>query len=1694
MTDGPYDYGAQLDDQAHAEASSALAGVNGVSPQSGADAIQNGPVVGVPPSVAMRTPEEINTQSQQQRDQDVLRQSPPVRNFVARADPAHVAAAQDSLPHLAGNADMIHTMYPNGIATPFHDIAASFGDQWGAIQDLAQKMPLLGNMIASSPQIAGALELGVGAQSVISGQFTMAGRVAAALGTPAGVFDIYRGTGANGKPIYTRPSVEESTAYSAGILGILSGVAGGEKGVTELPESKFVPGGPPHITPEGPVHGPSGFVHDEQGLNAAFPSVRAAGQFVAEHGEADNSAYNYILNPDQSISLQRRNIVPPAEGVPPVGAHPAVDNIRFLIAQADEQHIANIQDNLAANPLTESSPLTMEEFLKQQTSGNVTVDPERISELNAEGHDPFPEMRGEVQRAVLDGTDLEVPVSRYLTATAGQPFAEALNKATVFRDGGVSVDDAKNAPPALSLSQVGEQRGENTLNRILQDAQDVQVPFITGDPVEDARLWEVGLRERGLSEDKIASLKEVAFPGGMAGVQRTGGVSAQRAGEEPFTPMEEDKVRALVAAHTKAAQDALKASYLSPLFTDAEALGMTPAQFAAYSQKIGEIHSNVVNRMQERAYGQVRRERSPEWKAEVASNIEKLTPQIEALPIIRAARQLSTPGFKLDRDLTTSFFPHSAARLDKSVLKNGGNHPDDAADLLGYPSGGQLVSDLADMHEAMRASGARNLNEYVALQARGGVEAAAMDRLGHDMSPESIQRAAMELVNGPARTDLLSEELQLLGAAPHDIISLESYARERFEGLPVRRALNSEKLEAAVYKHGGRTQNALQAGDIIKAFKSKQRQFIQHLMAQQSCPFIKEYAKASRVIASIAKKPVVRGMDQTYRNQLRGIVEALGVPVRTKKFISVQESLRGKTLEQFIAERNLQGLRPPYVPLPSPALSAGGLERGTVEAFRGYRDMILGLSDLGRQEKAVFLAGERMEMDKLVEDIKSNADAIGRRVNAGDLHTQQGKRANQPSLMSRITDSNLDTAGLRRTAQAAVLRGENILFWLDRGKNGPLMRAINTPLQAGDHYKSTMIQKFSEGFKAFTKAQPKDWVKTLGTKINVPELTFGVGVDGETVRWLQYRSQAIMAARYLGERSALDKLLEGFGWDEATFRAALDRVLTKADWDYVQHTWDMHEQLVPAMDDLYRAESGLPFAKESRIEVPTLHGTYPGGHVHVDYDWGAFGETTDEVGNPIEKKDPNALGDSDLFGPHYRTATPPNGYTLKRTQFSAPVNLDHNILPREYEAVIHDLAYRSALIQAAKVMRQPGVQQAFREVLGPEYTGAINQMLMSTARQASYDQQQLKAFAALARGFRKRFTMVQIGYNLATIIKHGGIAAFHIAGEVGIPQFMVAQKDIMSNDFWHDFVYDNSGEVRNAQHNLDRDVREALGDIYRKQGFIANYQYHAFTMFSVVKQWEAQATWLAKYRQLTANGLEEADAMALSDKAVRDTQGSGSPVNLPMLWQGGGSMWEEIGKLTNMFTGFENTATNRMWLASRESNAYHDHGWAGGRRDFNRMWAVGLSFILGPALYATLFDAVTGGRGKHVVQSFVGNAVKGLLGGSIPMGNTVAAIPEALTSRGHDLGGDPLLEAGKGAIQTTVNLWDAAHGRLGHVEDRWVQHLVETAGYLTNKPVKPIAKGAQYFWDLSHNHVQNAQPVEITRGLIFGPTPEQARK
>jgi hypothetical protein len=313
--------------------------------------------------------------------------------------------------------------------------------------------------------------------------------------------------------------------------------------------------------------------------------------------------------------------------------------------------------------------------------------------------------------------------------------------------------------------------------------------------------------------------------------------------------------------------------------------------------------------------------------------------------------------------------------------------------------------------------------------------------------------------------------------------------------------------------------------------------------------------------------------------------------------------------------------------------------------------------------------------------------------------------------------------------------------------------------------------------------------------VDVPELTLLPRWTASPIQWLHQAWRRGDDGYALRDESNFQKLIEGFGWDPQTVREVADRILTEADWKYVQHILDINKALLPEVKELYRATVGLAMKELPATPIPTPFGTLPGGYRHISYDWNSIEEVEGEDGEMHSQEDPTALHASDLFGPEYRTATPPNSYTLARTQFSAPMNLEHSILHREIESVIHDLAFRKALIQATKIMRLPQVRQAVREALGPEYSETINNWMKDIARGSSYDQTVLKGGAALIRGVRRRFTIVQIGYNVATLLKHGGIAASHISGEVGIPEFAKASADLMKDKELQKWVDENSGEV-----------------------------------------------------------------------------------------------------------------------------------------------------------------------------------------------------------------------------------------------------------------------------------------------------------
>jgi hypothetical protein len=1801
-----------------------------VAPQTAVDAIKAAPGSGVPAAVGMHAPEEPNDMALFHNQTAILNASPEVRSFAA-SNPAVATATKDDFSNLAGVAHTVNRWADTAKADFFapgkESIHALMRDvpRWFTAHPSGSPLDMIPGFSPQDQRLGSVLaDLAGVAFSPLSGALYAGARPFSYIPGANVTYDQKDFLGFKyGTATRRVMSQQETQGKIANMFGVALSGLGPEAGGS---------GVRPPIIDEGTfgqrlrIGGPGEVIHD-----AEFTDIT------------------------------------------PPGVNPADSVVHSSIAQVDAHNVSLMQDAVAQTATHTRAPELIQQFLEDHTAAKgetVSVPAETITKLWQQGHMVFQDHADQILDSLRSGADIKVPMSTYITETAGQPFAEEINKATRFRETGVSIDEAKTLPkeeaqvtifhgggdfdtvdpskfgtgepggirplgkdafygslatnPSELETAIEHARiyskygGDNAMIHAFEAGLDPKIMNLAyenlhgryGVPGEweaEALPWrpredmpmakEIGVKNigalrrigkwpagtpaaeimadiramRDISNPEASMLPdqtgspegtaqqftpngrvyvvkpETTDPAEIAAMlptaQKYGGKYAMgrantafqfrtpeardaflketasgaepeltMAPKEPFKPeipedLKEDvpRIEAIAARAETAVAQVFKETALDKLFEEPKATGLTKGQFERFAERVEEARNDTIQRILEKTYKQIRRERTPEWKAAVDLYKEEGKALVEAQPNVQAYRAVKDPLFKIDTEKAAELYPDLP--LPSALTKRGGLSPDEAAELTGHSSGSALVQDLYHLHEAVAAYGG-TLDQYIKARVQVYAETQARAYLGYDISPEGLLKDAREAIVEPQIENLLTADLKELAdnaGLPFDRKMVEARAEELFSKLTVKEATKPKAFAENMRRLGNRAEAGLIDERPIKAFEVKQQQFIQYLHMRLAFKFQKEYGAGMKVMNQIARKPIANGMDQTARNQIRGILQQVGFTMRTGKYEGVTEALRGHSLTDYVNSLMARGLQPAFAAIPN--LSATEM---LVDQWRGLNETVKSIAQLGRDEKRAYNQGKAQELATIGQEVKDNASKIGRPFTAGELHRLEG------TLKGTV-------GGGSRSLGAAVSRPETFLYWLDGEKNGPLMKYLVAELQDGKYYKTDKIQKIGAAFRDFVKAQPKGWQHSLEEAVDVPELTYSRGADGKPIQWIRDRGNVIMMATHFGTESNLAKLAAGFGWDPQVMRAVANRILTEADWKYVQHILDVNKSLLPDIRALYRATVGLAMQEMPALPIPTPFGELAGGYRHISYDWNSIEEMENpETGEVEQRDDPTSLHASDLFGNQYRTSTPPNSYTLKRTNFSAPFNLEHGILHREIESVIHDLAYRKALIQATKVLRVPQVRQAMREALGPEYVNTTNSWLRDIARGSQYDQTVLKGAAALIRGIRRRFTTVQIGYNVATLLKHGGIAASHIGAEVGIPEFARASADLMNDRDLQKWVVENSGEVRGALMNLDRDVREIMQDIFRKQGFVDNYRYHAFTMFGKVKQIEATATWLAKYRLLTdKQGLSHDDAVALANKSVRDTQGAGSPVDLPQLWRGGTDFWGEVGKLSNIFTGFENTATNRAWTMIRRGGrgggggppgspgfnpgkGWDDRGPAGQRRDFQKNFSDLLAFFVVPALYATAFDTVTQGKlhkgaknGAVFLEHYLENTLKGLLGGSVPMGNMLAELPRAIQTRGKDFGSDsPIKEMFGATVGTAVNAWDAAHGHKGQkkIEDRWVQHAMETAGYIFDLPVKPFAKGGQFLWDKSQGHVKDKSLGEWFRGLVFGPTSEEAKK
>jgi len=1616
---------------AEKQAKYGLAGVSGVAPAAAAQALAAQPKVGVPAATGMYNPADTQAQFRQAQQAQAL-QNPAVAAWASQADPAHVAAAQDDLPALDKVSQLTQNWQNLGWSTD--DFAHAFGPAWKQLQVDAERY----YKAASTPTIGGFKDLGP-LGSMLKDAAGVAGSVFAPVVDPlARVYasiplPMYK-TGFLKAPQVAQTN-EQRFNLARGDVGLALSGLGGDVGVVARSEFKAAggegaaskpeaapPGSPPHQNTDGTWHTtPEGFIADVNGAPISFNSPKEAGIWYQKHGYATGTDQIFDLDtgakPGQVYVKEVGRSTPATDGVPPVGVHPGVDAVRAQFAEMDAGSIADIQHEIAQAAVTTSSPTTMEDFLNYSLPGRmVAVDPDKLVELAQQGHEPFPDHAQEIAEAAQSGGLFEVPLAKYLAATSGQPFAEELNAASVFREGGISAEQAK-------------------------EGIEPSTP-----PTTSAELDTTGLK-----------------------------------------PEEVQRAKTIAAANTQAVQQVFAQQYLAPLFSEAKALDLTEPQLTRLSNAVQEAVETAHERALQRAYDQVKRERKPDFVEAAKGHAERIAGEIEQLPVVRAYRQLSSKGYKLDKDLTANFFPEPASRLPSSVMKANGNHPDLAADALGYDSGAKLVSDLADLHSAIQASGANNLNGYIKLQSTNAGRDAAASELGFDLTPESLAEAAHEMVPQEAIERLLSDELRTYAGKaklPFDKAKVKAAANELFQRLPAKKAVGFKKLEDDVGRNGRKAFAAAQKGNWPLAFKYKQNQYVRRLMLRQAFDFQKTYNRTLKDFKRFAGAETMKSMDQTYLNLIHSVLREHGydVPLTQLQYNYNQWAEQARAAGEQV--------------LPFEPVQLGDPKDLSVEQFTDLANRVENLAHLGREVQTATVQGKKEELNNLVFEAVQGAAKVPRRpVNTKAIQPARNEMSvaslsgmmNSPEVMFDILDDHNPNGVWNRL----LMRGSREAAGADNTVLRPEIEAVGQAVQALKRADwDRWGKRIPTGHGLMDPASPRNEMALVHQDL----IGIALNAGSEHGRW------------HLEEG--------GNGWNRDDWTRVLGDNMTPEDWGFVQSIARSLESAWPKIAEGERALYGVVPEKAETDGYTLPDGTAVDGHYF-----------------PLKRDDarasrltgPPKITEQELFDHFVREASTPAGHTKRRTWAAYPVSLDWQAtLNQHLPNVSKRLSYTQFVQDANKFLRQPEIAQLLHDVHGPFAQRELESWLHRQVGYSSTDPRLPAVHQMIARELRLRTYAVMTGLKLSIGLEHltsvaqtaavagvrAPIAAYTRAllatlanpGSVGrfveeSSPYMMARHNSTSRE-----LRDTLDDINNHKKLLGVDlgpVDQAL-DLARIPGDLVNKLSANFFNW-INHTLVARPTWFGVYWDARGGqahlrghsgalpAMDHADAVAYADKVIGKSHGSGLELDMGSFQSGGKN---ELLKLTNMFNVFRGTighiAREGVYIAKSAKTPQE--------------FLDGLLMVLiGAAGVVTVGKLVTDqGPKKADPVSLTMWMMDNLLDGlshTLPYGDQLYKVGENYVSaKPIDFEVSPAEGTVKYAAKGGTVLANAARGAVGDrkaaraatKDKRWIEDVATFLGFLLKAPLGQPGETAQVMYDMNHGRVKHPAAA-----LAFGPSHEK---
>jgi hypothetical protein len=976
-------------------------------------------------------------------------------------------------------------------------------------------------------------------------------------------------------------------------------------------------------------------------------------------------------------------------------------------------------------------------------------------------------------------------------------------------------------------------------------------------------------------------------------------------------------------------------------------LGLTPEQIEDYLRVVQEAEDEADAQLTAATMAEMQREREKWWKDEVAQERMVIAEEMEERQDLVVYDFLSgrttvegIPNFKLNSDLVNAIYGEDVSASIKGLMNKGGMHPDQAAPLLGYKSGEELVIAMANAIKPKDRPAS----------AKAEAEARVKEREGDMQRDGTLYDAAQEAVHNDKQAKRHVLELHILNQKlgnkealqPMPRVQSAAYkeaARQEVASMPWK-DINPSKHLASEQKYGRQVARFSAKGEWVQAREAKHKQLRQFYLYKES---LIQRQQGEKHRAWLAKQKTAKRDPKRYNPEYITQLRVLLSMFDTRKAPNKNDvEARLAKVNKFIqgqAEANPGLIADAYLD------QIQDWRNMTVEDLAALRDAVKNLLSVGKQLSDVEYAAVTAQAEEAAQSILNSTT----------------KKAPNETINDRTWDETVLSYGRRITQDQIAMRTDIRLFD-DYETNGVWYRNVLAPIIAATNKRTKMdlaaSEQINDMFLPFagklTRTTKKRIQSARGASESLEEGIITRRTEaGE--KMTMSAGERVMLAVYWGSPDSREAILKsghkGVALTENDVQVMLN-LLTEEQKQLVMDIWAYNEQYWAESSRIQQVLSGVAPMKVDHVPFKAGDTVMPGGYQRIYYHW----SMKDQQKLDMHEGDQNTMNVSD------RIKQSKTGAMIERQGSGGrEIRLEVSNVVRAADDVMQFIAFAEASAQVSKFLNHPTTKSAILEAYGKEKF----QSFMDTV--AGVFQGNIEAGGPINVAMRYVRSNLSIAYLTLSVrnMVQQPLALSNSFGRNGEVKTMKAMLEFALHPIetikW---VQERSIFMQERNKLINREVMEQSA-VLEKRAAAGWIEQRRFVLQIIGDAIGTYPTWMASYwtglERVAKPGMTKEEielaAYEYADQETAALMGSGQKKDMAPMFQGSGTFARQVGpevskQLTFMgsFFGFNYNLYADVWSRARKGKI--------SKTQFTRemMWYLLIPAIVGKLIVDRLPD------------------------------------------------------------------------------------------------------------------------------------------